>query len=507
MSSTDALNQKLQAIFSNGRIEVGLEVGSDQGLNPTDYIQIPECFTKDWAYHPLAKPDHRPNAGDSVETLRGKKGWVIVKAGTKHVRIHKGIYSAVDPDGSNPVAMGLFHRASFTVNDIKQFLSVNNGHVRDNELSVAQRQWVHAARFWAVASGFVCGTKQKEWTSVPDAADTSNVTDDAARLIIDAGGVSVTASAARAASWRKSNHATGGDIASGFARRWISKNAVWPTPADMGARKREQGIATSAFYVATHASCVHPVLAMMAPEVEEHWAQIDPSNGMVMTWDVMESTQIRIAPKTQVAGTAIVVDSMVVLKMLAAEGLAPLLESAGKYASLVAAYKKVEANGIRVATYANWFLNGHPDGITRVPFAQKDSSFSDLVGELATVARTFYRNSTIGESLSLENAMQQLASETAKARWASLTKARKSANDETVMTAYTRIVGASASSALQMLTSTVEEDVKKGVSDYNNVTSNIAEAIGVTDPVTLSSGRIVANMLVTPATSVGSASI
>jgi len=501
MSSTDALNKKLQAIFSNGRIEVGLEVGSDQGLSPENYIQIPECFTRDWAYSTVEKPKFRPDAGASADTVKGKDGWTYVKAGTKHVRICNGEYFAVDIDGTNPIKMGLFHRAAFTVDDIKQFLSVNTGHVRDDELSLEQRQWVHAARFWAVASGFVCGTKQKEWTSVPDANDTSSISDDQARLVIEAGSVAVTASAARAASWRKSNHATGGDIATGFARRWISKNAVWPTPADVGARKREQGQATTAFYVATHASCVHPVLAMMAPQIEEHWAQIDPSNGMVTTWDIMESTTIRIAPRTQVAGTAIVVDSMVVLKMLVAEGLAPLLESAGKYAALVAAYKQVEKHGIRVATYANWFLNGHPDGITRIPFAQKDSSFSDLVGELAAVARTFYRNSTIGESMALDNAMRQLATETAKARWAALTKARKSATDETVMKAYTRIVGASSSSALQLLTSDAQAEVERGVSDYNNVTENIASAVGVEDPVTLSTERIVANMMATPATS------
>lgn len=502
MSSTDALNQRLQAIFSNGRIEVGLEVGSDQGLSPDHYIRIPSCFTKSWAYNKLAEPAHQPDASDTVESLKGKTGWVIVNAGDKHVRVHKGKYYAVDTAGTNPVEMGSFFRTAFSVSDIKQFLSVNNGHVRDSELSVEQRQWVHACRFWAVASGFVCGTRQKEWISVPDATDTSNVTDDAARLIIDSGSVSVTASAARAASWRKSNHATGGDIASGFARRWISKNATWPTPADIGARKREQGQATSAFYVATHASCVHPVLAMMAPQIDEHWAQLDPANGMVMSWDIMESTAIRIVPKTQVAGTAIVVDSMVVLKMLVAEGLAPLLESAGKYAALAAAYRQVEAHGIRVATYASWFLNGHPDGTQRIAFAQKDSAFSDLVGELATVARTFYRNSTIGESLALDNAMKQLATETAKARWNALTKARKSANDETVMTAYTRIAGASASSALQLLTSAVQDEVLKGVSDYNNLTSNIAAAIGVDDPVSLSSERIVANMMITPASSV-----
>lgn len=32
-----------------------------------------------------------------------------------------------------------------------------------------------------------------------------------------------TACAASATSWRKSNHATGGDIAQGFPRRWLQK--------------------------------------------------------------------------------------------------------------------------------------------------------------------------------------------------------------------------------------------------------------------------------------------
>lgn len=499
MSETASLNRKLQSIFSNGRIQVGLEVGSDQGLSPEDYIRIPKSFRKPWAYSELAEPNHRPEASDSVDSLKGKSEWTIIKPGEKLVRIHLGKYYAVNPDGTSAVEMGSFHRDSSSVEEVKQFLSANVGHVRDSELTVEQVQWVHAIRFWSVVAGFVTGSKQREWEVVDTPSDTSNVADELVRIVVGYAESAMTACAARAANWRKSNHATGGDVAAGFTRRWLSKNDKWPTLPDMNARKNAQRLTTTAFYTATHAACVHPILAMMSPTIEEHWALIEPCYGMIMSWDVLESTSIRISPKTQVAGTAIVVDSMVVLKMLVSEGLVPLLETVGKHSALVNAYKTVEEHGIRVASYASWFLNGHPTGISKVPFAQKDSSFSDLVGELAVVGTIFYRGSTISESLALDNAVKQLASEGAKTRWNSLAKARKSASDETVMSVYTRVMGASASSALQMLSSDDPEEVKRGVKDYNNVIANVAASVGIDNPAVVSEDRITTNMSATPA--------
>jgi len=82
---------------------------------------------------------------------------------------------------------------------------------------------------------------------------------------------------------------------------------------------------TSAFYVATHASSVHPILILMAPSDRTHWAEIDSKFGLILLWDLGASVITRMAPKTQVAGTSVIVDSMVVVKMMFHRGIVPML--------------------------------------------------------------------------------------------------------------------------------------------------------------------------------------
>ena len=62
---------------------------------------------------------------------------------------------------------------------------------------------------------------------------------------------------------------------------------------------------------------------------------------------------IRKATSIQVAGTAMVVDAYVFLKVLVAESIFPLLESAGQWSALHKAFQSVEASGIRAALYAS----------------------------------------------------------------------------------------------------------------------------------------------------------
>lgn len=114
------------------------------------------------------------------------------------------------------------------------------------------------------------------------------------------------------------------------------KNEHWRNIADKTQARTEHQRETTAFYVATHAVSVHAALALMLPDNTHHWAVIDPCFGLCTHWDIIESTRMRMSPATQVAGTAMVVDAVVCLKMLVQEGIAPLLESGGGVVALVA---------------------------------------------------------------------------------------------------------------------------------------------------------------------------
>jgi hypothetical protein len=77
----------------------------------------------------------------------------------------------------------------------------------------------------------------------------------------------------------------------------------------------------------------------MAHDDANHWAVIRPNWGILTSYDVKESTRILISQPTQVAGAAIVVDSMVVLKMMMPEGVGGLLRNKNQAAALYTAYQ------------------------------------------------------------------------------------------------------------------------------------------------------------------------
>ncbi len=43
-----SIDEQLTYLFSNGKGEVGLEIGIDAGLDQNAYIQIPKSFIKPW---------------------------------------------------------------------------------------------------------------------------------------------------------------------------------------------------------------------------------------------------------------------------------------------------------------------------------------------------------------------------------------------------------------------------------------------------------------------------
>jgi hypothetical protein len=167
------------------------------------------------------------------------------------------------------------------------------------------------------------------------------------------------------------------------------------------------------------------------------------------------------------------------------------LENFSEWRSLLSQYKIVEENGVRVASYAQWFLDGHPENISRVNFDQKSSACANLIGELAVVAGTYYGQSTIGQSMALRNAARQLASETSKDLWSALAKERKAASQAAVIKAYKRIMGASSAASIANLSSNDEGKVGVAVDEFNKSLGVVAAAVGITGVPTLSKEMIV----------------
>jgi hypothetical protein len=484
MSVIDNINHRLAEFFSNGRAEVGLEVGADAGLSPNEYIQIPASLRKAWAYRTVGTGNYDRQAADTTATLRGKQGWTVVSDRSTRVIIVGGktyIRPAANVTGTGTEVDNIYVDAH-TYDDVRRFIVANTGHVRDGDLKVDQVYWVHAVRFWAVVTGLVTGSKQREFTEVADPTGDLSSADQHVERILGFQNEALTAIAARATSWRKSNHATGGDLAAGFPRRWLTQMKWWPTSGERSTNMPVQRQLTDAFYIATHAAAVHNALALMAPTDEGHWASIDPACGILLEWDIRESTSLRMAPKTQVAGTAMVVDAMVTFKMLIGEGLAPLLENLPQWQSLKSQHAAVESGGVCVASYASWFLDGHPLSMVKRAFNQKDSTCAELVGELGAAAVKYYARSTIGQSMALDNAMNQMATETSKNRWIQLAKEKSSSTNLTAIKAYRRITGASAGKTIANLASDDNDIVQEAVREYNALLIQLGEGVGVPSP-------------------------
>jgi len=500
MSAVVEVNNHLAAIFRNGRAEVGLEVGADPGLPTSDWIQVPSSLRRSFAVRYEVAEGDANKKGKSVQSMVNKKGWLVVSPDEADVTILAGkmviqkkgvkVNGALKKGPEYPFQIQEVMYDPFDLKDIQMFVAANVGHIQDDKFSDEQTTWIHATRFWALVSGLVAGTKNREFTVVPDPLVDLAPYDPIARAIVVLRESVLTASAARAASWRKTNHATGGEIAVGFPRRWLQKSGYWSTTGDKDEVRNFQKRATDAFYLATHATAVHNVLALMAPSDESHWARVDPSFGLITKWDVRTSTEVRIAPKTQVAGAAMVVDAYQVMKMLVSEGIFPLCQNASAWKGLVSQYQIVAQSGVRVASYASWFMDGHPQNLEPVAFNQKAAICADLVGELAAVARTYYRRSTIGESMALDNAMQQLASESAKEQWSALSRAKGDATAEEVVKAYKSVAGKGAGALVGRINGSSLRNFDLAITDYNSMTSTVAAALDLPNPVVIEAEKV-----------------
>jgi len=501
-------NARLAALAHNGTMEVGLEVGTDPGLAADEYIQIPACLQKAWAGR--LEPSE-VSRWDALPTADQHTGWAAVganqearnptfTAAAQAARVgwvtcdeavrHEGhVYARI---GGRLWQLAEVVVDPVTVDDCVSFITVNLGHCRDSLFNDEELNRVLAIRFWAVITGLVVTNKNEEWVDVANPTTPAANADVRAAFVLGYAENALTAAAARATSWRKSNHCTGGTIASGFPRRWLVKEDLWSTNSDRQARNDARAQATTMFYVATHGISVHAVLANMAPSDDHHWVQFQPKYGHIAEWDVKESTTVRMHPRTQVAGAAQVADAIVALKTLVSTGYAGALQFLNQAQPLMAAFNLLEAQGMRCATYARWFFDGHPLAVVRESFNQRDPAFHDLVQEIAIAITLLYPTATISASMSLRNAASQSGNEAAKTLWSAIAATQHQAQQGVIMTALERIVGSSATGSLVNIASGDAAQVRQGVATYNQQMAGVATIIGMAVPPVVDEAAVLA---------------
>jgi hypothetical protein len=518
MTATQAeISASFARVFGNGRGEAGLEVGVDPGLPEAEYIRIPRGMRKAWAADIEDTPENKRVYLDNLATLNptvpsgtpstspiapypgtvaacaGRFGWVI--AG--RITIVGGIAYAVCPAG-RVALVGITTRAP-TYEDAASFFTVNQGHIRDAELRDTDHRWVHAVRFWSVVAGLVTAEKSDEYLEVADPPNEAAGSAEFAAFCAKFAPNAFTAAAARAGTWRKTNHATGGQRATGFAKRWLQKEGYTSSATERAQREREDKAATDAMYVATHAVSNHAVLALMASEDRGHWATIDPTYGLILEWSVKASITMRLSPKTQVAGGAMVADAWVVLQKVVHEGLAPLLNNLEQLAALKAQHDELEVHGVACATYAGWFLDGHPDGLVKRDFSQKDAASAGLIGELGHVATKYYKGTTIGDSPALASAASQLGDSIASDAWGALAAEKKTMSSEQIVKAYSAIKGGASLAQVADLLSDDAAKVQAAVDAYNAETTTAAGLVGIAKPLLVSAATVIKNRGLAPA--------
>jgi len=89
--------------------------------------------------------------------------------------------------------------------------------------------------------------------------------------------------------------------------------------------------------------------------------------------------------------------------MLLSEDLTSLLSNIGQLRALKNAENIVNDKGIQCATYARFFLNGHPYNLKSINFNQRDTIFIELASELTIVDTNYYVSSKIAQSPALIN--------------------------------------------------------------------------------------------------------
>jgi hypothetical protein len=487
MEISEAINSQLAYLYSNGKGEAGLESGSDIGLPSTNYIRIPKGLKKPWAgrikeslwvkfKEPLLDVKKYEDTSKPSDFV-GMPGWIT----DGKIRIHKGKHEGqVIENGKKAwVQIDEFHIEPHTAKDMKMFYTANIGHINDEEIPEEHHFWMHAVRMWGVFGGLVTSSKNGEFLFVDDPLAFDSRADEFASFAIKYAPNAWTAAAARTTSWKKTNHCTGGTPAMGLPRRWMNKEGYWPSSLDRATKRNQEILATSAFYTAAHGISVHAVLAQFTPDDDQHWCILVPDYGMIWEWSIGESIKIRMIPREQVAGVSMVSDSMVVLKIMVSEGIAPVLANINQANALKEAFDVIKENGMACGIYKKWYFDGYPGQVPEVNFSQRDPSFFDLISELAIIATKFYANSTIAQSPTLQNVAVQSTFEHLKSIWANAAIIRQDISSSDLTSIIGLIRGTSQSPFISNILSEDVEKSNSGRATYNQYMDNLGRLVGI----------------------------
>lgn len=485
------VNDQLAYLYSNGKGEAGLEVGIDAGLPLDQYIRIPRCMEKKWVvkiqqstYNKITGQDItiKPwNSTSKVSDYLNEPGWwssgmIRIVGKAKEVKL---VFSG----NRYWVPFVEYHMEPLTCDDMASFYTVNVDHINDIDVHDSHHMWVHAVRFWAVAGGLVTADKNTEWIVVDDPQSQDPRCGEFIGFASKFSANAWTACAARATSWKKTNHCTGGTPATGLPKRWMVKEGFWPSGNDV--RKQMEINATSAFYVASHGVSVHAVLAQLASNDDHHWCLVNPAYGFIEEWDIGESVRVRMLPKDQVAGTAIVADSIVVLKMLVSEGLSPCLEFKSQIPALIQAHDVVKKKGMLCGVFRSWYFEGYPRPLEAVSFSQRDPSFFELVNELAIVASKFYSGSTIAQSMALQNLARQSNLESIKANWAAASTFRIEFAASDLINVIQQVRGLSSMNVVVKMSSNDIAERKVATDEFNYQLREVAGLLSIDNVKTI----------------------
>ncbi|TLD08129.1 hypothetical protein PspLS_11978 [Pyricularia sp. CBS 133598] len=423
--------------FYNSRIveTSGLKFCVDVCPRVDERIRIPASMkVETWAsISPAEEGNGQDEEGAEIPNSPPEE---MVNVSNEVVTIHRGSHYVHHNGRSAKVS--LWSPNPTSQKTIKAFIAANAGHIRADEIGQENVLWVHAVRYWSVVAGMVDSNSSSEFVEVedPDAEAIKEVSPAHSSFVYNYPSQAFSALAAKGVRWRNSGDVAANLMATGWVRRWLESMGYWSNNgrfthvrSSRDANDDCNARASLAFSVATQAAGVHPILAMLAPDDDDHFASVRPRWGILHYLHVNVASRFVMTDKLHVADTSMVVEAVGVLARLVAECKVGLIKHAEQVRALLDAYESIKTNGIKVAPYSSWFLEGHPAGNQPVPFNQKSPKFSALVGELAAVAVRYH--TAIPAALLAAEA--QLCLPYDRDRWTVLGRVRsETSNDVTV---------------------------------------------------------------------------
>ena len=279
----------------------------------------------------------------------------------------------------------------------------------------------------------------KKWKVIADPLDADVKSCDQSRVqdVLQSATDASTVLCVRAAMFRKTKDASGGSIATGFAKKFLMQKQ-WPMKD-----RAEENRSTTDFYKSVHAASPVALLAMIALEDLGHFSVFSTPCGLRGAIMVHALVKLWVSGADQVAGGSMVSDSLVVLKMLKSEGIIPLIKNTDQLGAFRILHKTLREGGFRAHNAYQYYSSFHSKKSLgeAVHFEQRDASCHPLVCELATIAMTYYKGRTIANIPSLCNAGAASEDSGISSLWKSISLIRSSAPRDVIMTYYGAVKG------------------------------------------------------------------